>query len=285
MASSLLLPCGLNSMSVEISPVAFYQMADAYIRRSEKQERVIGTLLGTVTDNVVRVKSCYVVPHNESAEQVALDIAHHKTMYELHQKVSPHELIVGWFATGPNLYSSDALIQEFYSKEGASPSSSVHILLDTTLSGKRSHGAQAFTSRLLSLGDKVLATEFVEVPLEVLYADIERVGADLLMTGPTTKSLSEEETLATSLTRLSSVLDTVYSYVDDVVEGRAKGDPALGTFLSDTLAAVPALPKPEFERLLNDSVQDVMTVSYLANLMRTHTALAERLGTAALPIM
>lgn len=70
MASSLLLPCGLNSMSVEISPVAFYQMADAYIRRSEKQERVIGTLLGTVTDNVVRVKSCYVVPHNESAEQV-----------------------------------------------------------------------------------------------------------------------------------------------------------------------------------------------------------------------
>lgn len=48
---------------------------------------------------------------------------------------------------------------------------------------------------------------------------------------------------------------------------------------------VPALPKPEFERLLNDSVQDVMTVSYLANLMRTHTALAERLGTAALPIM
>lgn len=46
------------------------------------------------------------------------------------------------FATGPNLYSSDALIQEFYSKEGASPSSSVHILLDTTLSGKRSHGAQ-----------------------------------------------------------------------------------------------------------------------------------------------
>ncbi|MEW5318882.1 MAG: hypothetical protein WDW38_010066 [Sanguina aurantia] len=285
MASSLLLPCTANSVSAKLHPVIILQIADAFNRRGEKQERVIGTLLGTVTDNVVTVKSCYVVPHNESAEQVALDIAHHKTMYELHQKVTAHEVIVGWFATGANLYSSDALIQEFYSKEGASASSSIHILVDTTLSGKKASAAQAFTSRLLSLGDKVLATEFVEVPLEIVYADIERVGADLLLSGPTTTSLSEEETLTTSLTRLSSVLDTVHSYVNDVVEGRAKGDPALGTFLSDTLAVVPALPKPEFERLLNDSVQDVMTVSYLANLMRTHTALAERLGTAALPIM
>lgn len=70
MASSLLLPCTANSVSAKLHPVIILQIADAFNRRGEKQERVIGTLLGTVTDNVVTVKSCYVVPHNESAEQV-----------------------------------------------------------------------------------------------------------------------------------------------------------------------------------------------------------------------
>jgi hypothetical protein len=33
------------------------------------------------------------------------------------------------------------------------------------------------------------------------------------------------------------------------------------------------------------AVQDMMTVTYLSNLLRAHVALAEKLGTAALPIM
>ncbi len=37
--------------------------------------------------------------------------------------------------------------------------------------------------------------------------------------------------------------------------GRAAGDPALGRFLADTLALVPHLAKPDFERLFNEGVQ------------------------------
>jgi translation initiation factor 3 subunit F len=29
--------------------------------------------------------------------QVAVDIVHHKTMHELHQKVAPSQVIVGWW--------------------------------------------------------------------------------------------------------------------------------------------------------------------------------------------
>jgi hypothetical protein len=32
--------------------------------------------------------------------QVAVDIAHHKTMFELHQRVAPSEVIVGWWVHG-----------------------------------------------------------------------------------------------------------------------------------------------------------------------------------------
>jgi hypothetical protein len=34
--------------------------------------------------------------------QVSLDIVHHTTMLELHQRVSPSEIILGWYATASN---------------------------------------------------------------------------------------------------------------------------------------------------------------------------------------
>lgn len=68
MAPVLLTPPG--SVSVKVHPVVLFSICDAFIRRNDKQERVIGTLLGNVVDGVVEVKNCYVVPHNESQDQV-----------------------------------------------------------------------------------------------------------------------------------------------------------------------------------------------------------------------
>lgn len=276
-----MLPTLGTNLSVRIHPVALFSICDGYTRRNEKQDRVIGTLLGTMVDGAVEIKNCYIVPHNESSEQVAVDIAHHKTMYDLHQRVAPSETIVGWFATGPALYNSDALIQEFYTKEAPN---SVHLLVDTTLAGSK-FSINAFMSRLLTLGDKVLATEFVEIPCEVLFGEAERVGVELLSSGASTKPLSDNESLSTSLKRLEELLDKVYAYVEDVTEGRVKGDPMIGRYLADTLSLVPHFSKPDFERLFNESVQDVMMVTYLSNLLRTQIALAEKLGTSQLPIM
>lgn len=67
---AVLLPTSSGSVSVRVHPVALFSICDAYVRRNEKQERVIGTLLGSIVDNVFEIKNCYVVPHTESSEQV-----------------------------------------------------------------------------------------------------------------------------------------------------------------------------------------------------------------------
>lgn len=78
MPGTLLPLLGLN-VRVQVHPVVLLSICDAYIRRNEKQERVIGTLLGTVTDGLVSVQRCYVVPHNESADQVRTTAAEERT--------------------------------------------------------------------------------------------------------------------------------------------------------------------------------------------------------------
>ncbi|KAL6749104.1 eukaryotic translation initiation factor 3f [Haematococcus lacustris] len=280
-AKCVLLPTTSTSVSVKVHPVALFSICEAFIRRNEKQERVIGTLLGSVVDNVLEVKGCYVVPHTESSEQVAVDIAHHTTMFELHQRVAPSEVILGWFATGSQMCNSDSLIQEFYTK--ASPHA-VHLKVDTTLTNK-TFSIAAYQSRLLGFKDRPLATEFVELPCEVLFADVERAGVELLAAGPTAKPLVEKEGLAASLLRLELVMVQVKQHVDDVLEGRRAGDAAMGRYIADTLAAVPRFSRADFERLFNESVQDTLMITYLSNLVRTQVALAERLGTSQLPIM
>lgn len=56
--------------NVKIHPVVLFSIIDHFTRRNEGQERVIGTLLGTVRDGEIEVRNCFPVPHNETEEQV-----------------------------------------------------------------------------------------------------------------------------------------------------------------------------------------------------------------------
>lgn len=66
------LPVGQTSITVRVQPVVLFSICDAYIRRNEGKDRVIGTLLGSISDGVVDIRECYAVPHNESMDQVSL---------------------------------------------------------------------------------------------------------------------------------------------------------------------------------------------------------------------
>lgn len=70
---------------------------------------------------------------------------HHRTMYELHHRVNPKEVIVGWYATGSNLNSYSALIQDFYSRE-TMPYPAIHLTMDTALAvaGKDAMGVKTY---------------------------------------------------------------------------------------------------------------------------------------------
>ena len=72
-----ILPVGNTAATVRVQPVVLFNVCDAYLRRNEGQERVIGTLLGVISEGVVDVRSCYAVPHDESSERVGWKRHHH----------------------------------------------------------------------------------------------------------------------------------------------------------------------------------------------------------------
>lgn len=277
------LPVGQTSITVRVQPVVLFSICDAYIRRNEGKDRVIGTLLGSISDGVVDIRECYAVPHNESMDQVEMDIVHHRTLSDLRRRVNSKERIVGWYSTGQGVSGSDARFQMYYETQCQNP---VHLRVDTTLTNNKLD-VVAYVARHLTLGDRStsLAQEFQQVPCEVRTVEVERLGIELLQNEVTEKLPSEAENLQTAIGRLQSALNKASQYVDDVVSGRRKGDINVGRYLADTCAAVPYIRKEDFEQLLQDNTQDALLVMYLANLVRAHVALADKLGTAALPIL
>ncbi|KAK0592289.1 hypothetical protein LWI29_016680 [Acer saccharum] len=266
------------SLTAKVNPLVIFNICDCFVRRPDQAERVIGTLLGSVLpDGTVDIRNSYVVPHNEFSDQVALDIEYHHTMLKSHLKVNPQEAIVGWFSTGLGVTGGSALIHEFYSREVSNP---VHLTVDTSF-GSGEGTIKAYVSVNLSLGDRPLAAQFQEIPVDLRMIEAERVGFDILKTTAVDKLPSDMEGMEVLMERLLCLINDVYKYVDDVVEGRVAPDNCIGILISESVASLPKLSPPVFDKLINDNLQDQLLLVYLSSITRTQLSLAEKLNTAA----
>ncbi|KAF7816344.1 eukaryotic translation initiation factor 3 subunit F [Senna tora] len=267
-----------QSLTARVNPLVIFNICDCYVRRPDQAERVIGTLLGFVLpDGKVDIRNSYAVPHNESLDQVALDIEYHHNMLISHQKVNPKEVIVGWYSTGLGVTGGSALIHEFYSREVSNP---IHMTVDTGfVNGEGT--IKAYVSKNLSLGDQQIAAQFQEIPLDLRMIEAERIGFDVLKSTNVDKIPTDLEGMEVSMEHLLALIDDAHKYVDDVVEGLIAPDNKIGGFISDALGALPKLSSSAFDKLMNDSLQDHLLLLYLSSITRTQLSLAEKLNTAA----
>jgi translation initiation factor 3 subunit F len=166
----------------KIHPVVVFSILDHYIRRPEGN-RVIGTLLGSVSEGFVEISNCFPVPFSEGDEQVlailpnfvqlGMDMEYHQSTLELYRKASPKEVIVGWYSTGAQVNDNSVLIHDFYAKETGG--STVHMLLDTDIS-KLKFDIKTFVNTNVSLHEMTLGSQFISVPNEIVGNSADKVG-------------------------------------------------------------------------------------------------------------
>ncbi|XP_078394294.1 eukaryotic translation initiation factor 3 subunit F [Cetorhinus maximus] len=263
---------------LRIHPVVLCSIADSSERRNEEAKRVIGTLLGTVDKQTVEITNCFSVPHNESEDEVAVDMEFAKNMYELHKKVAPNEVIVGWFATGHDITEHSVLIHEYYSREAQNP---VHVTVDTMLQDGRM-SIKAYVSTPLGVPGKTMGVMFTPLTIKYVYYDTERIGVDVIQrtrSSPNrTISLSSDlQQVGTSAAHIQDMLTTVLQYAEDVLSGKVSADNTVGRFLIDLVNKVPKISAQDFEAMLNSNINDLLMVTYLSNLTQAQIALNEKL--------
>ncbi|KAM6442174.1 eukaryotic translation initiation factor 3 subunit F [Liasis olivaceus] len=264
--------------AVRLHPVVLASIVDSFERRNEGAARVIGTLLGTVDKHSVEVTNCFSVPHNESEDEVAVDMEFAKNMYELHKKVSPSEIILGWYATGHDITEHSVLIHEYYSREAHNP---IHLTVDTSLQNGRM-SIKAYVSTAMGVPGKTMGVMFTPLTVKYAYYDTERIGVDLIMktcfSPNRVISLSSDlQQVGTASAQIQDTLSTVLQYAEDVLSGKVAADNTVGRFLMDLINQVPKISPEDFETMLNSNINDLLMVTYLANLTQSQIALNEKI--------
>jgi len=272
---------------VKVHPIVIFSILDHYLRRQEGQDRVIGTLLGTRTeDGLVEVTNAYAVPHTEAGGEVAVGQQFNKTMFDLLSRVNAREEIVGWYATaapdGSTITDASSLIHDFYARECAAP---VHVVVDTRLEGDAGVVTTAFVGAKADESAEVY--DFSEIANELVLDDGERACLSRMIEGQEGEAFTTAESIATVCADEDATRDDVddlLSAVDDVVNyvkaQKKKGepvDPKVARALDGALAMLPQIDRAVKEGSLQHETQDVLMVSYLASITKAQLAITSKI--------
>lgn len=294
---------GLTIRHIKLHATAVFGILNHYIRRDERQPRVIGSLLGARTgDGGVEVTNSFGIPYaertNADTETFMMDGPYNRDMVAYHRRVNRKDSLVGWYSTsvlsGPLVLSENSAVQyQFYKAQGCA--NAVHLVVDTTLTGD-SISVRGFVPTTLAVGGEdggVIANMFREVRVELCLSVSEQAAvyhmihsqapaggvarwasSEVLSVIP-----SESSLLQLSMARLSEVLGTLAAYVDEVAAGRRAGDATVGMALAGVLSSIRVFRPEEFKAIADGKVQDLLMVSYLSTLVKSQLTIAEKLLT------
>jgi translation initiation factor 3 subunit F len=260
-------------VSITIHPQALFSILDHASRRPGDQDRVIGTLLGTRSEDgtEVEIRNCYAVPHTETAEQVEVDMDYQKSMLALVQRAERKEVLVGWYATSLELNTFSALIQNFYSQagEGTFPHPAVHLTVATTAG--EGVECKTYISAPIGVTAERAADScvFIPVPCEVRYGEAEKSGLEMIAGAEDREDRTQTmgtdvEVLERGIEQVLDLLERVSTYVSNVLDEEAEPSSALGQYLMNTLSLAPKVDAEEIEKDLYviPTLHTLTSVSY-----------------------
>lgn len=262
-----------------IFPKAIFSVLDHSLRRNADQERVIGTLLGTRSEDgsEVEVRSAFAVGHSEAEDQVEVDMEYHKQMLALHLKANPREVLVGWYATASELNTFSALIQNFYSGQGDGtwPHPAVHLTVSTE-AGKDLE-TRAYISAPVGVTAERAADSaaFIPVPYELRYAEADKSGLESIANAKDAEDrsaavTSDIDSLERAVEEVISMIDRVSRYVESVLDEETPASTAMGQFLLNALALAPKVDVADIERDLYVPFTIHILTLILTNISQQH---------------
>ena len=298
-----------SAVQVLVHPLVLLHVLDHHTRRQEDGGRVIGTLLGRRDGSVVEVTNCFAVPHAERGEEVAIGKDFNKRMMTLYTRTNRRETVVGWYASAatgnsnatdnesseatpppPLIADTSSLIHEFYAGETDEGADPIHLVLDTRLFTNEL-SIRAYKSSQVVVQGEAVGSLFHELPLKLKSNEPETICLNEMIasankqskngdteTTMTTTTTSPTKALEASMTKLHGLLDQTCDFVDSVVDGKVPANAEMGRQLADALASVPRIRPQVLDRLFHDSLQDLLMVTYLANVTQTQVDIAEKLN-------
>jgi len=262
---------------VVVHPIVLLGVVDHYNRVAKgTTKRVVGTLLGEVTDLKLHVTNCFAVPFEEDMRDPQvwfLDHNFHENMYAMFKKVNAKERVVGWYSTGPKIKSSDLSIHELYRRYCPEP---VLVVMDVQPKDL-DLPMEAYYSIQEQTSDEIFKRTFLHVPSTVGAFEAEEVGVEHLLRDIKNASAS---TLAVrvgdkigALKGLAVRLREISHYLSSVVAGKLPMNREIIYQLQEIFNLLPDQDAEELVQSFAMETNDTMLALYLGSMLRSTVVL------------
>jgi hypothetical protein len=166
--------------------------------------------------------------------EVKVDVGHHKTMLESHQRIYPKHTVVGWFSTGLAAGIADGIIHQFYStgqQSGCGIPVPMYLVVDTSLSQSDRVSIRAYVCKVLTLSGSPVAREFVEVPTQIQTTGGEGLALSALRHEKIDSMPTDVQNFRQSVSKLQTLIGQAHAYVKEVVDGKRPTDVTIGRYV------------------------------------------------------
>lgn len=267
----------IEKKDVVVHPIVLLSVVDHYNRVAKgTTKRVVGTLLGEVTDLKLHVTNCFAVPFEEDARDPQvwfLDHNFHETMFAMFKKVNTKERVVGWYSTGPKIKPSDLQIHELYRNYCPEPLLVVmdvqpkdsELPMEAYYSIQEQTADQQFKRTFYHVASEVGAFEAEEVGVEHLLRDIKNASASTLAVRVGDK--------ISALKGLALRLKEISGYLQQVVAGKLPMNQEILYQLQEIFNLLPDGDSEDLVRSFAMETNDMMLALYLGAMLRSTVAL------------
>ncbi|GIX64448.1 Mov34/MPN/PAD-1 family protein [Babesia caballi] len=276
MENSGKIPFLVSHKKVVLHPIVLLSVVDHYNRSAQgTSRRVVGTILGEVSEGDIHVTNSFAVPFEEDAKNPLVwffDHNYHEQMFAMFKKINTKEKVLGWYSTGPKCKPADLEIHELYRKYCPNP---IYIIVD--INQKEELPIEAYVSVEEPTCDRKFRRTFAHVPSAMGAYEAEDVGLEHLLrdlTNVTTSTLSKKvDNKIMALKSLVAKLAEITEYLRAVISGVYTVNPAIIYMLQDILNLFPSTDNDEIAEAFTINMNDTALTMYIGSILRAMLAL------------
>lgn len=263
---------------VVVHPLVLLSVVDHYTRTAkDTQKRVVGILLGEISQGKVDITNSYAVPFEEESKENIwyLDHNYHEEMFAMFKKISAREKVVGWYSTGPKIRPVDLEINDMLRQYTSDP---IMVIIDVNPKDDLEIPTTAYYAVEASPEEKSSQRQtFVHIPSEVGAYEAEEVGVEHLLRdirGMNESSLTDQvHNKLTSLKGMKKRMEEMAKYLDNVVKGRLPVNHQIIYNIQNMFNLSPNLSAPSTVKAFITQNNDNMMAIYLSSMLRSVIAL------------
>lgn len=278
---SLLLPGTISYDKVFISEQVIHNLCNAFIKRLEGRDWIIGILAGHIENKIATISNCHSVSWVDLDFNVSKDILVQKNFGSQHQRIFDQDYFIGWFSLGKGMAGITSLLQNDNLQEH---SALIYLTLGSDFPISGISTIHLYTSRVIKLDDIIIGAELLEIPRELIEHTSNRYLEKIDFTKPEFIP-SYHEGIEDALYRLRSYIYATLHYIHEARTNKKTNNDKVGHYIKTAVSEiVDVLTNNEIEKALSNTYIENLSVIYLAKLIKMQMIVADSLETAYCPI-